>query len=238
MLEPQKVLDGSYNALGKLGTNGFWGKSLLDFANSMGLLVLAVFLSVSFFLFWVLLLFFLQIDTTVIGIFLFVNLLLLISFSVFSFYNITSSSETFSTQLLEVCMTCANRGFWIFLGVSFLLLSVVFLLCVFLIFCSKHLCPTRLAKDWLGIVERSTKMIKGGINKIFMVKLILLVPAFFSLHLKLNVLLLTIFSSILLASPSTKEFRVVGSCPEELCISNQTQTFFQEGDLCVPDHFR
>ena len=238
MLEPEKVLEGSKYALEKLGTSRFWEKSPQDFFDSKGHLVLAVFLSISFFLFWVLLLFILQINTIVIEIFLFLDLLVLTLMSAFSFYNGTKPSETVSTQVEEDFVNSFNMGFWVFLGVSFLVLSSVYLVCILFVICNKLLCPSRPTKDWLGKVEKATKLIKEAILRIFRVKPVLLVPAIFSLPLKLTVLLLTIYSSILLASPSTKEFRVVGSCPEELCISNQTQTFFQEGDLCVPDHFR
>jgi len=70
-----------------------------------------------------------------------------------------------------------------------------------------------------------------------LVKLVFLVPMI-SLLIKVLLVVLAINSATLLASPSIKEFRVIGACPEELCINNSTNKFFAEGDLCVPEHFK
>ena len=130
-----------------------------------------------------------------------------------------------------------NRNFWLFLGALALLLLFALLVCVFFNFGARCLCPTKYTKDWIGVLQKSTKRIEKAVRRILLVMPILLVPTL-GLLMKVFLVFLAINSSILLATPSVKEFRVVGACLEELCINNNTNKFFGEGDLCLPDHFK
>ena len=132
-----------------------------------------------------------------------------------------------------------NRSFWLFLGVSALILLLTLLFSVLFNFAAKCLCPTKYTKDWIGVLQQSTKTIEKAGRRILLAKPILLVPTI-CLLMKAFLVFLAINSSSLLASPSVKEFRVVGACLEELCINNSTSKFFVEGDLiiCIPEYFR
>ena len=130
-----------------------------------------------------------------------------------------------------------NRNFWLFLGALALLLLFALHVCVFFNFGARCLCPTKYTKDWIGVLQKSTKRIEKAVRRILLVMPILLVPTL-GLLMKVFLVFLAINSSILLATPIVKEFRVVGACLEELCINNSTSKFFVEGDLCVPHHFK
>merc|ERR1719458_1221941 len=82
------------------------------------------------------------------------------------------------------------------------------------------------------------KSIKDRCRKAMKTKLLLLIPVTTAL-LQISIVSLSLFTSISLASsPKTPEFRVVGSCQEELCINNNTNKFFKEGDICQLKQFR
>merc|ERR1711963_8839 len=122
-------------------------------------------------------------------------------------------------------------------GVSALLFLFALVVLAFFNFCAKCLCPTRYIEDWREVLQKSTKTIEKAVRRMLLVKLVFLVPMI-SLLIKVLLVVLAINSATLLASPSIKEFRVIGACPEELCINNSTNKFFAEGDLCVPEHFK
>ena len=70
------------------------------------------------------------------------------------------------------------------------------------------------------------------------IKLLFLIPVSTAL-LQVSTVSLSLFASISLATTSkTPEFRVVGACQEELCINNNTNKFFKEGDICQLEQFR
>ena len=116
---------------------------------------------------------------------------------------------------------------------SFFSILILFLFILFFNHLAKCICPRAYLEAWL----KSTQNAWVAIRRIWLVKLILLVP-FFSLLLTSVLVVLTLYSSSRLVSPSVKEFRVVGACPEELCINENTNSFFREGDLCKPEHFK
>ena len=115
----------------------------------------------------------------------------------------------------------------------FFSILLLFLFMLFFDHLAKHICPRAYLEAWL----KSTQSAREAIRRILLVKLILLVP-FFSLLLTSVLVVLTLYSSSRLVSPSVKEFRVAGACPEELCINENTNSFFREGDLCKPEHFK
>ena len=124
-------------------------------------------------------------------------------------------------------------------SITFLFCSFFFsilLLFLFMLFfdcLAKYIGPRGYLEAWL----KSTQNARDAIRRIWLVKPILLVPLF-CLLLTSVLVVLTLYSSSCLVSPSVKEFRVVGACPEELCINENTNTFFREGDLCTPEHFK
>ena len=82
------------------------------------------------------------------------------------------------------------------------------------------------------------KSIKDRCRKAMKTKLLLLIPVTTAL-LQISTVSLSLFTSISLATtPKTPEFRVVGACQEELCINNNTNKFFKEGDICHIEQFR
>ena len=229
MLEPKKVLEGSKYALEKLAIRGFWEKSLQDFVSSKPLLFLSVFLSISIFLVCLIL----SLRVYTVAILILGTSTVLFSLSVFSFY-----SAHFDKDFPTKTVNKTNRLFWLFLGISALMLLVLLHVSVSFNFCAKHLCPTKYIGDWSELLGESTRTIEQAVRRIWLVKPILLVPTI-SLLLKTSLFFLVISSSCLLVSPSAKkEFMVVGACLEELCINNNTNKFFGEGDLCLPDHFK
>ena len=236
MLEPKKVAEGSKFALEKIAMRGFWEKSLQDFVSSKSLIFLSMFLAVSIFFMCVIL----SLRVYTLAIYIIVTSIVLLSSLVFSFYkivNLESHVAALQTELQNVFVNKTNRSFWYFLGILSLMLLIVLLVCVFFNFCAKCLCPTKYTKDWAGVVQKSTKIIESSIRRILLVKLVLIVPII-GLLVKAFLVVLAINSLCLLASPSIKEFRVVGACLDELCINNNTNKFFGEGDLCVPHPFK
>ena len=108
---------------------------------------------------------------------------------------------------------------------------------LFLKFLAKYICTRGYLEAWVEFVGKSTKSIKEAIRRIWLYKFILLVP-FICLGLTFLLVIPTLHSSSLLASPTFKEFRVAGTCPQEMCLNNNTNKFYREGDLCTPDYFK
>ena len=175
-----------------------------------------------------------------VAIILILTSIVLLSLSVFSFFkniDLKSHSASLHTELQNIFVNKANSGFWLFMGISALMMLLALLVSVSFNFCAKYLCSANYASHWLELLEESTKNIEEAIRKVLQVKLVLLVP-FCSLLLKALLIFLTMHSLSLLASPNVQEFRVAGACPEELCINDNTNKFYREGDLCAPDHFK
>ena len=124
----------------------------------------------------------------------------------------------------------------VFLSISFFFIFAILAFGFFNCW-DKYMCPNKCSKVWLGVWEKSTKIIEKTVKNILIVKLILIIPTIGFL-IKALLIFLTIYSSCLLVAPSVKQFRVVGSCMEEICINNQTNKYFAEGDLCVPGAFK
>ena len=237
MLDPKKVLGGSKFALEKLVIKGFWEKSLQSFVTAKPLLFFTMLLAISIFLINVIS----SLRLYIVPVNIIVSFIVLFYCLVFSFCKHLDLENYFAalhTELQNTFVNYTNRDFWPLLGVSALILILVLLVSVFFNFCAKCMCPLyQCTKDRQGVVGKPTTTIERTIRRILLVKPVLLVPTI-GLLVKCLVILLTINSSCLLASPSAKEFRVVGACLEELCINNNTNKFYREGDLCIPDHFK
>ena len=126
-----------------------------------------------------------------------------------------------------------NNYFRLFLIVFSITAVLVTLLsaayCLFIKGQQKRFCSTKKSASIISIRNVCQKVTKK--------KPLLLIPII-SAALQILAISSSLTASISLTTGKAPQFRVVDSCHEELCVSNDTKTFFQEGDLCSPEEFR
>ena len=126
-----------------------------------------------------------------------------------------------------------NQYFRLFLITSSIIAVMVTLLsAAYFLFMKRQqkvICSTKKSASIISIRDACQKVTKK--------KPLLLIPII-SAALQILALYSSLSASISLTTGKAPQFRVVDSCHEELCVSNDTKTFFQEGDLCSPEEFR
>ena len=126
-----------------------------------------------------------------------------------------------------------NQYFRLFLITSSIIAVMVTLLSVaYFLFMKRRqkvICSTKKSASIISIRDVCKKVTKK--------KPLLLIPII-SAALQILAISSSLSASISLTTGKAPQFRVVDSCHEELCVSNDTKTFFQEGDLCSPEEFR
>ena len=231
MLNPDQVLEGSSYALEKVANIGFWEKSLQDFVVYWPHLLLAIILSwLIFLVILVLVSLFSQ------GLFLITVLTVaaLMQVAIRSFHkyaNLANQNKSIQPQLPNQI----NSNTWfsfalcnLIVGIIMTILSVAYFV-FYKFYGQDHHQPKK---------KLPNKSIKDRCRKAMKTKLLLLIPVTTAL-LQISTVFLSLFTSISLATTSkTPEFRVVGACQEELCINNNTNKFFKEGDICHVEQFR
>ena len=137
------------------------------------------------------------------------------------------------TNMRYVFENKTNQCFRLFLIVSSIAAVTVTLLSaaygLFVKCQRKRFCSTKKSAFIISIRDVCKKVTKK--------KLLLLIPII-SAALQILAISSSLSASISLTTGKAPQFRVVDSCHEELCVSNDTKTFFQEGDLCRPEEFR
>ena len=126
-----------------------------------------------------------------------------------------------------------NQYFRLFLITSSIIAVMVTLLSVaYFLFMKRQqkvICSTKKSASIISIGDVCKKVTK---------KTPLLLIPIISAALQILAIYSSLSASISLTKGKAPQFRVVDSCHEELCVSNDTKTFFQEGDLCRQEEFR
>ena len=231
MLNPDRVLEGSSYALEKVANRGFWENSLQDFVLHWKLLFLSIILS--WFIFPATLA---LVSLVRQGLFLITVLTVaaLMQVAIRSFHkyaNLANQNESIQPQLPNQI----NSNTWLIFALCNLIVGIIMVI----LYVAYFLFYECYGRDHHQPKKKlPNKSIKDRCRKALKTKLLLLIPVTTAL-LQISTVFLSLFTSISLATTSkTPEFRVVGACQEELCINNNTNKFFKEGDICQLKQFR
>lgn len=235
MLKPQEVLEGSSYSLGKVANRDFWEKSLQDLISHWNLLLLSA--PLSFLVFLVTMALMSQATrATLIIVVVIMTVTAMMHITILSLHeseNLKNQRKNLQSQMRGVFENTTNNYFRLFLIVSSITAVTVTLLsaayCLFVKVQQKSFCSTKKSASIISIRDIYQKVTKK--------KPLLLIPII-SAALQILALSSSLSASISLTTGKAPQFRVVDSCHEELCVSNDTKTFFQEGDLCSPEEFR
>ena len=235
MLEPQNVLEGSSYSLGKVGKRDFWEKSLQDLISHWNLLLLSA--PLSFLVFLVTMALMSQATrATLIIVVVIMTVTAMMHITILSLHeseNLKNLRKNLQSQMRGVFENRTNQYLRLFLIVSSITAVTVTLLsaayCLFVRGQQKSFCSTKKSACIISIGDVGKKVTKK--------KPLLLIPII-SAALQILALSSSLSASISLTTGKAPQFRVVDSCHEELCVSNDTKAFFQEGDLCSPEEFR
>ena len=231
MLNPDRVLEGSSYSLKKVANRGFWEKSLQDFVTHWPFLLLSIIFS------WLVFLPTLVLQSLISqGLFLIIVLtvaalmqVVILSFQKYG--NLEKQNKSLQPQLEGIFANQTNFNTWLIFALSNLiviLLSMAYFL--FSKYYRRDRCQPKKKMAIKSIKDRCRKAMKKGC--------LILVPLTTAL-LQILAVFLSLFASISLAAMTrTPEFRVVGACQEEICINNNTNKFFKEGDICQLEQFR
>ena len=236
MLKPQEVLEGSSYSLGKVAKRDFWEKSLQDLISHWNLLLLSA--PLSFLVFLVTMALMSQATrATLIIVVVIMTVTAMMNVTILSLHeseNLKNQRKNLQSQMRGVFENRTNQYLRLFLIVSSITAVTVTLLsaayCLFIKVQQKSFCSTK--KSDASIIS-----IRDVCKKVTKKKPLLLIPII-SAALQILALYSSLSASISLTTGKAPQFRVVDSCHEELCVSNDTKTFFQEGDLCRPEEFR
>ena len=231
MLNPDRVLEGSVYALEKVANRGFWENSLQDFVLHWKLLFLSIILSWFIFPATLALVSLLRQGLFLITVLTVAALMQVAIRSFHKYANLENQNKSIQPQLPNQI----NSNTWLIFALSNLIVGIIMtiLSVAYFMFYKFYGRDHHRPKKKLP-----NKSIKDRCRKAMKTKLLLLIPVTTAL-LQISIVSLSLFTSISLASPSkTPEFRVVGACQEELCINNNTNKFFKEGDICQLEQFR